>query len=278
MIGRRGLVGVLGGVSAGIAGLVGAVSLTRIAGDFLGFPPGLEWTLTGAVDVAGIAGGIMWTAFRGRVRSIGIPMSIVCTTVSGIGVGLDHATHAARVVRDTGPALPGASPFAVWWWVAFAAGLFIPALFAWLLHALAVIGDQTSGTLRVAGLVASRDGWVPPPGDLPAPLPVDAPGVLPLDPAPAPAPASREHREDTGRDGTGTDTGTAGTGGDQREPTPGGGREDDRDPAVWAHEQDPIPGWRLIQREFPHLSESRARTAASLAKSRTSRTPLRSVQ
>lgn len=270
MIGRRGLVGILGGVSAGIAGLVGAVSLTRIAGDFLGFPPGLEWTLTGAVDVAGIAGGVMWTAFGGRVRSIGIPMSIVCTTVSGIGVGLDHATHAARALRDTGPVLPG-SPVAVWWWVAFAAGLFIPALFAWLLHALAVIGDQTAGTVRVADLVGSRTA----PASAPAPLPVSAGAPLPQAPAPPPAPAHREHREGTGRDGTGTHTGTGGIDADLREPAPGQTRETDRDPVAWARSQDPVPGWRLIQRELPHLTESQARTAARDAKTPT---PLRRVK
>lgn len=124
---RRVVVGSLGGLAATLAATVGAVSLTRIAGGYLGFPPGLEWTLTGAVDIAGIAGGIMWTAFDGRVRNIGRPMNIVCTLVSGLGVGLDHATHAR-----------GGE---VWQWVAFGAGLFIPALAAWILHSLAVIAD-----------------------------------------------------------------------------------------------------------------------------------------
>jgi hypothetical protein len=148
---RRVVVGSLGGVAALLAGTVGAVSLTRIAGDYLGFPPGLEWTLTGAVDIAGIAGGIMWTAFDGRVRKIGRPMNIVCTLVSGLGVGLDHATHA--VGGD------------VWPWVAFGAGLFIPALVAWILHSLAVIADVV-GAPDEAG---DRQGDSSQPGDRQAP-------------------------------------------------------------------------------------------------------------
>lgn len=126
-VSRRVVVGTLGGCAASLAFLVGAVSLTRIAGDYLGFPRELKWTLTGAVDVAGIAGGIMWTAFAGDVRRIGRPMNIVCTVISGVGVGLDHATHAF--------------PDPVWQWVAFGTGLFIPALAAWILHSLAVIAD-----------------------------------------------------------------------------------------------------------------------------------------
>lgn len=129
-------VGSLGGVAATFAGLVGAVSLTRIAGDYLGFPPGLEWTFTGAVDVASIAGGIMWTAFDGPVRRIGRPMNIVCTVVSGVGVGLDHATHSGRALHDAVE-----DP---WPWIAFAAGLFVPALATWILHALSIIFDTAS--------------------------------------------------------------------------------------------------------------------------------------
>jgi hypothetical protein len=136
---RRVVVGGLGGFAALLAALVGAVSLTRIAGAYLGFPPGLEWTLTGAVDIAGIAGGIMWTAFDGQVRKIGRPMNIVCTLVSGVGVGLDHATHANV---SEGP---------VWPWVAFGAGLFIPALAAWILHSLSVIADVGVTPVVVGG-------------------------------------------------------------------------------------------------------------------------------
>lgn len=140
----RWLVGLLGGAAATLAFLVGAVSLTRFAGDYLGFPPGLEWTFTGAVDIAGIAGGVMWTAFTGSVRKIGRPMNVVCTLVSGVSVGLDHATHAGRAMRDPNAnlALPGTED--VWPVVAFVAGVFIPALATWILHALAVIAD-TSG-------------------------------------------------------------------------------------------------------------------------------------
>jgi hypothetical protein len=138
---KRVAVGVLGGGAAALAGLVGAISLTRIAGDYLGFPPGFEWTFTGAVDVAGIAGGIMWTAFTGAVRKIGRPMNIVCTIVSGIGVGLDHATHAGKALREVSgnPALPGSVE--VWPWIAFGAGLFVPLLVTWILHALSIIAD-----------------------------------------------------------------------------------------------------------------------------------------
>lgn len=147
-----GAVAILGGVAAGFAFLVGAVSLTRIAGDYLGFPPDLEWTFTGAVDVAGIAGGIMWAAFSGDIRGIGRAMNIVCTTVSGIGVGLDHLTHAGRALRVEGadPALPGSAD--VWPIAAFAAGLFVPALATWILHALSLIAD----TARAGGAAADR--------------------------------------------------------------------------------------------------------------------------
>jgi hypothetical protein len=142
-------VGILGGIAAGFAGLVGVVSLTRIAGDYLGFPPGLEWTFTGAVDVASVAGGIMWTAFDGPVRRIGRPMNIVCTVVSGVGVGLDHATHAGRELRDAGVAFE----FDQWPWIAFAAGLFVPALATWILHALSIIFDTSRAG---AGQVGDR--------------------------------------------------------------------------------------------------------------------------
>lgn len=143
-VSRRVVVGVLGGCAATLASVVGAVSLTRIAGDYLGFPSDLKWTLTGAVDVAGIAGGIMWTAFSGDVRRIGRPMNIVCTVISGVGVGLDHATHA----------FPGP----VWPWVAFGTGLFIPALAAWILHSLAVIADVVEAPAAQDRQVGDRQG------------------------------------------------------------------------------------------------------------------------
>jgi hypothetical protein len=159
---RRGrvVVGVLGGIAATFAMLVGAVSLTRIAGDYLGFPPGLEWTFTGAVDVAGIAGGIMWTAFAGPVRKIGRPMNIVCTIVSGVGVGLDHATHSGRALRDPSGnvALPGTADS--WPWIAFATGLFVPALATWILHALSIIAD-TSASAGDADASARASGLAP---------------------------------------------------------------------------------------------------------------------
>jgi hypothetical protein len=122
----RGVVGTMGGLAALVAFSVGAVSLTRIAGGFLGFPPGLEWTLTGAVDVAGIAGGVMWTAFTGSVRTNGRLMNISCSVVSGIGVGLDHATHSA----------PG------WEIPAGIIGFLFPLLFSWILHAFSMMLDE----------------------------------------------------------------------------------------------------------------------------------------
>lgn len=171
MNGRRWTVAVLGGASAGIAGLVGAVSLTRIAESHLGFPDGLYWTLTGAVDVAGIAGGVMWTAFRGRVRAIGRPMNLVCTGVSGVGVGLDHAAHA----RPEGP----------WPLVAFAVGVFIPLLFTWLIHALAVIGDQGRRDEKAPGVLARVRGLLRP---RPTPVVVEQPAQLVSTDKTAPAP------------------------------------------------------------------------------------------
>lgn len=152
----RAAVGLLGGLAATLAFVVGAVSLTRIAGDYLGFPPYLEWTFTGAVDVAGIAGGVMWTAFTGPVRAIGKPMNIVCTVVSGVGVGLDHATHAGRALRDgaTSIALPGTEY--VWPIAAFIAGVFMPALATWILHALSVIADNRQHAQ--SGTAAARTG------------------------------------------------------------------------------------------------------------------------
>ncbi len=154
---------------------------------------------------------------------------------------------------------------------AYAVALFPPLAFAITLELVALVAHRAPvPAVRehrvVADLVASRD------------LPLSAPAEPPALPDPASRSTDREDgREDdpaATREPGGTDTGSSREADDQREPAPA----DDRDPAVWAHAQDPIPGWRLIQREFPHLSESRARTAASLAKSRTSRASLRSVQ
>jgi hypothetical protein len=150
--------------------LVGAISLTRIAGDYLGFPPGFEWTFTGAVDVAGIAGGIMWTAFSGPVRNIGRPMNIVCTAVSGVFVGLDHATHAGRALRENNGNAALAGTDAAWPFVAFTAGLFVPALATWILHALSTIADSAARSEDAAGgrpaaSAPDRQAARPPAGD-----------------------------------------------------------------------------------------------------------------
>lgn len=160
----------------------------------------------------------------------------------------------------------------------YVVALWPPVAFALTLELVALVAHRTAPpAATVADLVASRDVPVPPPADSPAPLPDTAPAVLLSTPAPHPAPASRDHREDLHREPTGTDTGTTGMSDDQREPAPGDTREDDRDPMGWARSQDPVPGWRLIQREFPHLTETQARTAARDAKAPASHTHLRSV-
>lgn len=243
MLGRRVSVGTLAAGSAAIAGLVGAVSLTRVAGTHLGFPPGLEWTLTGAVDVAGVAGGVMWTAFKGRVRRIGQPMNIVCTAVSGLGVGLDHAANA----RPTGP----------WPWIAFAVGLFIPLLFTWITHALAVIGDQAPAARRrgwaarvwewVRGWVSGRAvGERLPAAAAPAPVvsrpPVgEPPAAAPAAVAPPAAPAA------------------------------GAGKAPVEAAIEWALRElasGQTAGWSRIRTQHPELSEHYAKSAAKEARRR----------
>lgn len=161
----------------------------------------------------------------------------------------------------------------------FVVALWPPVAFALTLELVALVAHRTAPpAVTVGELVASREVPAPPPADPPAPLPHAVPAVLPLTPAPYPGPALREHREDPDREDGGIDTGIAGMSGDLREPAPGDGRDDNRDPAGWARSQAPVPGWRLIQREFPHLTESQARSAARDAKSPASRTPLRRVQ
>jgi hypothetical protein len=122
-----------------------------------------------------------------------------------------------------------------------------------------------SAMLPGPGGTPSREAPAPGPGSIPGP---PAP-AFPVAPAPAPAPASREDRDCNDREPAGTDPGMAGMTAEQREPAPGEARDDDRDPAGWARDQSPVPGWRLIQREFPHLTESQARTAARDAKAPT---------
>lgn len=124
------LLSVLGGSAAG---LVGAVSLTRIATDQLGFPGGLEWTLTAAVDIGATAGAVMWSSAPGhqkRIRGAGMRLNIACSSISALGVGLDHSVHA-----DHGG--PG------WWpYVAFFIGAYLPLLSTWLIHSLAKLTED----------------------------------------------------------------------------------------------------------------------------------------
>lgn len=162
----------------------------------------------------------------------------------------------------------------------FVVALWPPVAFALTLELVALVAHRTASTVpTVADLVASRDVVVPPPAGTAAPLPDATPARLPPATAvaslTAPAPTSRDHRDGPDREAAGIHTGRAGTAGDQREPATGVDRDGDRDPVAWARSQDPIPGWRLIQRGFPHMTESQARTAARDAKTPT---PLRRVK
>lgn len=124
-----GSVAFISGLSAAAAGLVAAVSLTRIAGDKLGFPDHLEWTLTAAVDIGAIGGAILWSIspVKSPNRRTGMWLNIACSTMSATGVGLDHAANA--------------HPDAPWGTVAFIVGAFLPLLSTWLIHGLAKLAD-----------------------------------------------------------------------------------------------------------------------------------------
>jgi len=121
------VVGVLAALSAAVAAIISAVSLTRIAGGLIGFPEYLEWTFTGAVDIGAAAGAVLWVTSTGDNRHRGQWLNIACSTVSAVGVGLDHASHAE----------------AGWEPVAFAIGAFLPALSTWLIHVLAHLVTET---------------------------------------------------------------------------------------------------------------------------------------
>ncbi len=128
------LVSVLAGGAALVSGALGALSLTRIAGSNLGFPPGFAWSLTGSVDIGAAAGAILWVASSGVNRSRGRALNIACSTISAIGVGLDHATNALG------------------WWVVPAGlvGAFLPALSTWLVHVLAHLVTEQPGASSAA--------------------------------------------------------------------------------------------------------------------------------
>jgi len=127
---------VLAVASAAVAATISAVSLTRIAGDSLGFPDFLEWTLTGAVDIGAATGAVLWVTARDRDRLRGRWLNISCSSVAAIGVGLDHASNAA--------------PGWAWAWVAFAMGAFLPALSTCLIHVLAhLVTDNAAPAVDV---------------------------------------------------------------------------------------------------------------------------------
>src|SRR5690349_5954719 len=109
------------------AALVGAVSLTRIAAEHLGFPPLLTWTLTAAVDIGAVAGAVMWSTSSPKtsIRRTGVRLNVSCSLISAFGVGLDHAVHA--------------SSSQAWKVTAFVIGAFLPLLSTWLVHALAKV-------------------------------------------------------------------------------------------------------------------------------------------
>jgi hypothetical protein len=140
-----GSIALISGMSAAAAGLVAAVSLTRIAREKLGFPGGLEWTLTAAVDIGAIGGAILWSISRPRSsnRRTGMRLNIACSTVSAIGVGLDHYSNA--------------HPDVPWGTVAFLVGAFMPLLSTWLVHGLAKLshGDVVAAPDLVAAPVQS---------------------------------------------------------------------------------------------------------------------------
>jgi len=133
------VVGVLATLSAVVAAIISAVSLTRIAGGLIGFPEYLEWTFTGAVDIGAAAGAVLWVTSTGDNRHRGQWLNIACSTVSAVGVGLDHASHAE----------------AGWEPVAFAIGAFLPALSTWLIHVLAHLVTETESVPEPASVTTN---------------------------------------------------------------------------------------------------------------------------
>lgn len=244
----------LGAIAATAHGLYEVAVAARV-------PSGIAWLYPVITD------GLALVAYAATSRLTGAASRyawVVVVLAAGLS-GLAQAMYLAR----PGDALL-ASPelrFGVGAWPAVAA-----AVVAHLLYLLATEQRPPAGT--VADLVESRDLPLPAPADPPAPPPEVSPAALPevaapvLPPAPAspPALAYRETADTADRDPAGTATGTTGTTGDQREHAPVPGRDDDRDAVDWARSQDPVPGWRLIQREHPGMTETQARKVASRAK------------
>lgn len=125
--------------AAAVAELIGAVSLTRIAGQHLGFPHYLEWTLTASVAVGAVAGAIMWSIGpeKSQTRSTGVRLNVACSLLCAVGVGLDHAANATARVA--------------WQIIAFAIGAFLPLLSTWLVHALAKLGGTGTSAAENTG-------------------------------------------------------------------------------------------------------------------------------
>lgn len=181
----RTAVGILSGLAGTAAAAVGAVSLTRIAGQYLGFPHGLEWTLTAATDIGAIAGAVLWStaAPDSSFRRTGVRMNVACSSVSAIAVGLDHAANADGEMG--------------WRIAAFLIGAFLPLLSTWLVHGLArLTHGETKGRTRTDRPVKATAKPVVA-TKVVAPPPVPAPSVPPaLSTAPPPA-APRGPRRDS---------------------------------------------------------------------------------
>lgn len=170
------IIAILSALSGIAAGLVGMVSLTRIAGDLLGFPSEpfvLAWTLTAAVDIGAIAGAVMWSVSEPgtRIRRTGVQVNLACSSISAIGVGLDHSVHASQTN-------------VVWPYIAFGIGAFMPLLSTWLVHGLAkMVHPATEEAAGVAteAVVAEvqREVFDEPTGDVkPAPASLQKQGSL----------------------------------------------------------------------------------------------------
>lgn len=135
---RGWIVSVLVAASAVVSFIVSAVSLTRIAEEMLGFPEGLPWSLTGAVDIGAAAGAVLWVTSPARHpnRARGMWINVCCSSVSGIGVGLDHLGHASPTL---GYQIAG-----------FIVGAFLPALSTWLVHILAHLVTEAAESVKAA--------------------------------------------------------------------------------------------------------------------------------
>jgi hypothetical protein len=200
---RRTAITVLLVLSAVPAEWLGAISLTRIANDHLGFPDYLEWTFPVAVSVGAIAGAIMWTTSRDDpdLRNTGVRLNLTCSLLLAVGVGLDHGVNATEDVLLEA--------------VAFLVGAFFPLLSTWLVHLLANVPakprpvtqdetgapKETTGSLAGDTAVPSRLGTEPVTRPVTRPVPRPEPEPVPLRSVPArPEPTAVELALDYIRD------------------------------------------------------------------------------